>query len=179
MRLFVGIGMPRFVREKLEGLCEELRGVSWTPFENYHLTLKFIGEVEDGADDAIAEALAEVQMQPFLLELGGVGIFPEKGAPRVLWAGLERVPPQLFHLQKKIESALFNLGYEPGTRAYRPHVTVARLNEVSEPQVRDLVKRNERFATAPFRVTEFTLFLSRIQYQRRVFTPVEIVRLSA
>ena len=127
MRLFVAIELPDVVTRRLAELQEAIRGISWTPGSNFHLTLKFIGDTDPREIETIRERLSEIAIQPFILQLRGVGYFPERGGPpRVLWVGLHKTPPQLFQLQHKVENALFRLGFDPGKRSYtqigRAHV---------------------------------------------------------
>ncbi len=78
-RLFVAIDFPDAVNRRLAGLTGGVRGARWLPPEQFHLTLRFIGEVEDSALTEIAEALSEIRVAPFSLRLSGVGHFPPRG----------------------------------------------------------------------------------------------------
>ncbi|MGF1484939.1 MAG: RNA 2',3'-cyclic phosphodiesterase [Opitutales bacterium] len=156
-RLFVAIELPGYVREALTRIQEPLAKVAWTPEPNFHLTLKFIGEASAGFEEAALAAFEKAQFQSFMLEVSGVGRFPEKGNPQVLWAGLGTAHPVLFQLQQRIESDLFNLGLDPGKRAFMPHITLARCNGLSAEQARQYLKRHETFGTAPFRVESYVL----------------------
>ncbi len=156
-RLFVAIELPHYVRQALAAVAEPLPRVSWTPEANFHLTLKFIGEAGAGFEEAAIKAFAQARFPPFMLEPSGVGRFPERGPPQVLWAGLGSGHPVLFQLQQRLESDLFNLGLDPGKRAFHPHITLGRCNGLSFEQARQFLKRNEDFGTAPFRVESFVL----------------------
>src|ERR1017187_5949501 len=87
-RLFVAVPLPDPVRDELSGLAEPLRGVSWTRPAQLHLTLRFIGEVPAGMIERIEERLASIRVESFIIPVEGVGAFPPKGPPRVIWAGV-------------------------------------------------------------------------------------------
>lgn len=173
IRYFVGIELPEFVRDKLASLQQPLLdGFSWSPPHNFHLTLKFVGQTDASHEEALSQVLERITIQHFLLELSGLGVFPERGDPRVLWVGLHKAPPQLFQLQQKVESELFAMGFDPGNRAFFPHVTLARLGRIHDGQLRKFLREQARFATAPFRVECFTLYSSeKLDAVSRRYTP--------
>lgn len=171
-RIFVGIALPEHVREALNGLREEIKGCRWTAPGNWHLTLKFIGEVDPPLTEAIAEALEPLALEAFLLPVEGVGFFPPKGQPGVLWAGLGRGHPRLFGLQHRVEDALYRLGIAPEKRAYEPHLTLARCRESPAEAVRQWAKRHAGFAAAPFRVDAYHLYQSELRPEGAVHTRI-------
>ncbi len=142
----------------LGGLREELRGVSWVSPLNFHLTLKFIGETEPEREAQIRAVLGQIRVEPFILGVSGLGAFPERGNPKVVWAGVEPSHPRLFQLQHRVVDALFRLGIEPERRVYSPHITVARTLEASPQTVRQFLKRHGSFACEAFRVERFGLW---------------------
>ena len=91
-RLFVALDLPQAIKQSLEPLAKGLGDVRWLAPEQQHLTLRFIGEVDNGAVHEIAEALATVPARPFELTLKGLGHFPPRGEPRVLWVGVDKNP---------------------------------------------------------------------------------------
>ena len=127
MRLFVGLELPWELKQRLAVLAGGVPGARWVPVENYHLTLRFIGEVPTHQAEEIDHALAALRTRAFSLTLAGVGTFSKGGRDTQLWAGVER-NPQLDHLQAKIETALQRTGLEPERRRFAPHVTLARLS---------------------------------------------------
>src|SRR5262245_48342032 len=126
IRLFVGVGLPADVRMRLSALCAGVPGARWTPPENFHLTLRFIGEVSEADAEDIHDTLMSVRTKAFDISLAGVGHFESKGQVHTLWAGIEK-NPELTALRDRIESALVRFGLEPEERRYTPHVTLARL----------------------------------------------------
>src|SRR6476619_3088161 len=91
-RLFVSIELPEDVKASLARIGHDVPGGRWLEPDEMHLTVRFIGEVDGVVFDDVLAALEEVRLQPFTLGLRGVGHFPPRGEPRVLWAGLERSP---------------------------------------------------------------------------------------
>ena len=163
-RLFVAIDFPETVNRRLAGLAGGVRGARWLPPEQFHLTLRFIGEVEGGALADIAEALSAIRAAPFTVRLAGVGHFPRRGQPRVLWAGVEDGPrhPGLAGLNAKIEARLRRLGLEPERRNFAPHVTLARLKQVTLGRVRDFLADHGDFITESLAIDEFHLYSSTL-----------------
>ena len=160
-RLFVAIDFPDAVRLRLESLCNGVPGARWVTPEQIHLTLRFIGEVDNGVFADVAETLARIDTAPFTLRLEGVGHFPPRGQPRVLWAGVGDGAP-LARLHDMLEARLRRLGLEPDRRNFAPHVTLARLKQARLGKVRDFLAHCDGFATESFPVTEFHLYSSTL-----------------
>ncbi|MGE4403825.1 MAG: RNA 2',3'-cyclic phosphodiesterase [Desulfobulbus sp.] len=158
-RLFVAIDPPLEIREQLRMLCCGLPNARWVAPEQFHLTLSFIGETEGSAFLDIREALAEISAPKFSLQLQGVGFFPPRGQPRVVWAGIER-NELLQVLQRKIITRLFHLGLEPENRKFSPHITLARLQHTPTAKVGKYLENNGLFQTFPFLADHFTLYSS-------------------
>jgi 2'-5' RNA ligase len=135
MRLFVALEIPSEVRSNLELLMKELRALPvppsvakqarWVRPENLHVTLKFLGEVAREQLEAVENTLSSVKSQAIELSVRGIGFFPSERRPRVLWAGAQ-APPSLAALAGEIDQALAKLGFERETRAFAPHLTLAR-----------------------------------------------------
>ena len=158
-RLFVAIDPPQPIRDHLAMLCCGLPGARWTPPEQFHLTLSFIGEVDGSTFLDIREALADVTVPQFSLQLQGVGFFPPRGQPRVIWAGVEKSEP-LHLLQRKITTRLFHLGLELENRKFIPHTTLARLQQTPAGKVGKYLQENGLFRSRPFTVAQFALYSS-------------------
>jgi 2'-5' RNA ligase len=160
-RLFVAIDMPEAINRQLAGLCHGVRGAKWVAPEQFHLTLRFIGEVDGPTVGDIAEALGTFEAEAFSLALKGVGHFPPKRAPKVLWAGIEG-DGALIRLHDKVESAIVRLGFEPESRNFAPHVTLARLRDAPIRRVSEFLAEHALFQTALFAVSEFHLYSSHL-----------------
>jgi 2'-5' RNA ligase len=166
-RLFVSVELPGEVKESLARMCCDVPGARWLEPDEIHLTVRFIGEVDGVVFRDVVDALGEVEVAPFELTLRGVGHFPPRGEPRVLWVGLER-SAQLRALHDKVESALVRAGIEPERRKFSPHVTLARLKGSPERAVGSFMAMNGLYRSAPFVVDEFHLYSSRLSAKRAV-----------
>jgi 2'-5' RNA ligase len=125
-----------------------------------HLTLRFIGEVDENVAHDIDDALGVIRALSFTLELAGVGEFGGKN-PRALWAGV-RTNDSLMHLQKKVETALQRIGLPPEPRKFSPHVTLARLKSPPREKVVQFLTHHALFASGPIPVGRFVLFSSHM-----------------
>ena len=158
-RLFVSIELPEDQREALDDLCEELPEARWTAFDQLHLTLAFLGEVNGAKALDLDEELAAIRAQRFELTLRGVGFFPPRGEPRILWAGFERSDP-LAILQRQVARAAERAGCEIERRKFHPHVTLARLRDAPPEAVVPWLAARALFRGEPFEVRSFCLFSS-------------------
>lgn len=170
MRLFVGIELPWSLRERLTIMQGGIPGARWVPGENFHLTLRFIGEVAAYRAEEIDLALSGLRGRGFSLMLAGVGTFAKGGRETTLWAGVER-EPALDHLQAKVETALQRAGLAPERRRFTPHVTLARLDTSVVPhKLAAFVQARNLFRAAPFEVDHLTLFSSRLGKEASAYT---------
>ena len=158
-RLFTGLEIPRHVADSLSMMRGGLPGARWLDPENYHLTLRFIGDIDDALARDIAGLLGRVQRRPFELRLDGLTSFGGR-KPRAVVASITAVAP-LLELQAEQERLLQRLGLEPEGRKYIPHVTLARLRDTSSWQVADYLSARGHFRSAAFEASRFVLFSSR------------------
>jgi RNA 2',3'-cyclic 3'-phosphodiesterase len=171
MRLFVGIDLPWDLRRRVSMLSGAgIPGARWVPAENYHVTLRFIGEAPRHRAEEIDLALAAVKVEGFSLSLAGVGTFAKGGRSNALWVGVER-NPQLDRLQSKIETALQRCGLEPERRRFQPHLTLARLDGPPEARLAGFVQAHNLFRIEPVSVEHFTLFRSLLGKDQPIYTP--------
>ena len=158
-RLFTGIELPEDIVRRLSMLRAGLNGASWIDPENYHITMRFAGDIADAQANHFAEALADIRFDSFELELNGLGSFGGN-KPRSLWAAVK--PSQALELlQKAHERAARLVGLPPETRNFVPHVTLARLRNVSPYAAADYLALHGGFFAVPFSVGRFVLFSSR------------------
>ena len=171
MRLFVGLEMPWQLRQRVAVLAGAgVPGARWVPPENYHVTLRFIGEAPGHLAEEIDHALAALQAPAFDLTLSGIGTFGKGGRSQTLWLGVER-NDMLERLQGKIETALQRCGLEPERRRFQPHVTLARLENTSEAKLAAFVQAHNLFRSDPFLVDHYTLFSSLLGKDHAVYRP--------
>ena len=156
MRLFVALDLPEPVHHELTNLIAELKDqcpdVRWVRPEGIHVTLKFIGHVDPAKLDDIRHALETAHSdQPVEMQFRGMGFFPNERRPRVVWCGVEG-SPNLAKLAQDIEAALAPLGIERETRAYTPHLTLARIDveKVRRTHLEKLVATTKKFENSSF-----------------------------
>lgn len=171
IRLFVALDLPEHVRDRLTGLCNGVPGIRWVEPSDMHLTLRFIGEVEEPLLPDIDHALSTVRSSSFSLILEGVHIFGDRRRLRTLWAGIH--PCELLSgLQLKIESALVKAGLDPEHRKFHPHVTLARLKGMKADKLGAYLQANAAFKSETFSLSEFTLYSSRLGRAGAVYAPI-------
>ncbi len=158
-RLFTALEIPAQTRLSLFMLRGGLPGARWIDPENYHLTLRFIGDIDDVLSREIAFMLGNVRRLSFELQLDGVGSFGGR-RPRAVVATAAPTQ-QLYELQAEHERLMQRVGLEPEGRKYTPHVTLARLRDSSSHDVADYLATRHPFRPAPFRVSQFVLYSSR------------------
>ena len=169
MRLFVALDLPWALRERLADLGTGLPGVRWVPPENFHLTLRFLGELAPYQAEEVDMALSTLRGRAFSLELCGVGTLEKAGRVTALWAGIAR-NPALEHLRAKVETAVQRAGLPPERRRFSPHVTLARLGEAASPRLAGWVQAHNLFRAEPVPVEHFTLFSSLLGADQAVYT---------
>jgi len=136
---FIAIGLPASVREGLGELAElmaplwEQGAVRWVKMENHHLTLRFLGDTDEGAIPRLIEGLEEIVagQQPFRVMLDSIGTFPGGNRPRVIWVGLTDPEARLAPLQQQVESLARSLGWEREKQRFKPHLTLGRVRPKS------------------------------------------------
>ena len=159
LRLFVGIGFPPELKLRLSLLCTGLPGARWVDPDNFHLTLRFIGETGEDVAADIDAALSRLKARRFTVQLAGIGMFASGERPRTLWVGVER-HPELAALRDKVELALIRIGLPPEPRKFAPHVTLARLNNPPRAKLGDFLAAHALFRTDPLPVEGFSLIAS-------------------
>lgn len=158
-RLFSGIEIPEQIRGHLSMLRAGLNGARWIDPDNYHITLRFLGDVDDRTAQEFADGLSLIQADAFELRLDSLGSFGGR-KPRSVWAGTAPTEA-LMRLQKAHERAARHAGLPPKARNFKPHVTLARLRGISAPAVAGFLQQSGGFVSTPFPVTRFVLFSSR------------------
>ena len=153
MRLFVALDLPHSLRERLSWMAGGLPGARWVAPENYHVTLRFIGELPGYRAEEVDQALAALRAPGFTLQLAGIGTFEKGGRVNSLWAGVQRA------------------GLERERRRFLPHVTLARMDGVPEAKIAGWVAGHNLFRSQPVLVEHFTLFSSRLGKEQAVYTP--------
>lgn len=158
-RLFSGIEIPPSIGRSLSMVRAGLNGARWIDPENYHVTLRFIGDVDGTTARDFTQALGEIEAAPFELRLDGLGSFGGR-KPRQLFASVAPCEA-LDTLQRANERAARQAGLEPEPRNFKPHVTLARLRSARSETVAAYLERQGGYSSEPFAVSRFVLFSSR------------------
>lgn len=189
IRCFVAVEIPEAVQTLLPPIQETLRSAvqsaggraSWTKAGNFHLTLKFIGDVHPDVVDEIDEALQAVAaaQRPFSMEIGGIGAFPNLTRPRVLWAGIKQGAAALRQLAEAVNLQLARCGY-PAEGRFHPHLTLARLrNRINLEPLVHLFKTYDIIEGAAVNVNEIVLMRSQLHPKGARYTSLKIAELRA
>jgi 2'-5' RNA ligase len=158
-RLFTGLEVPRQVGESLSMLRGGLPGARWIDPENYHITLRFIGDIDDRLARDVASMLDGVKRRSFDVRFDELASFGGR-KPRAVIAAVDPVTP-LVELQAEHERLMQRLGLEPEGRKYVPHVTLARLRDSSSRDVADYLSTRGALFGSSFRASRFVLFSAR------------------
>lgn len=178
VRLFVGIYLPKVIKQSLLEFQSELRQLgisgSWKLLENFHITLEFLGELDFNAIPALTDTLFKAvrDNKSFVLNIGGLGVFPSLNRPNTLWTTVKGGLLELNRLQNEIHVELAKNGFELEDRKFKPHITLAsrpKLNDI------DLSAINTK-QLGEFIVDEVVLFESRAIRGKRIY--IDLHRLS-
>jgi len=179
-RLFCAIELPAHLRAKLKHHIHQLReaqpdaAASWSRPENIHLTLKFFGNVGQNRIPNISAALSRAVASdtPFQIRVGGVGVFPRPSQARVLWIGVLDPTAKLTELQEAVEQECATEGFEKEERAYRPHLTIARLRRPEGARQLAEAHLGLMFEPSELTVNELVLFRSELSSKGSIYTPL-------
>jgi len=180
VRLFFAIELTDSARREVDLLQRRLlrshANVQWVKPENLHLTLKFLGEVEETRLPELRQAAEEAtaSFSPFLISLEGVGAFPGARHPRVIWVDVREGRETVIRLARALEETCGRLGFPTEERPFSPHLTIGRSRSLSEPLSAPPFKTNE-----PIRVDRLVLFQSKLSPRGSVYTPAAIIPFSA
>ena len=177
MRIFIAALIPQDICAKLTNYINILKhnidGVKWEKSEKLHVTLKFLGDVDESKADEISNMLDKLvhSYSPFELELAGFGGFPDLKQPRVLYAGLSR-NSGLSKFHSELDQYLCRIGFEKENRKFIPHITLARVKK------RVHIKETLPAIThSVFDITHIGLIKSELRPEGSVYTPVQIFKL--
>ncbi len=181
MRCFMALPIPKKYQQEcqvlVQGLQKHSLPVKWVAFGNYHVTLKFIGEIQEDMLPSIVEQveLTVTEFFPFTLSLEKTGAFPLRGKPRVLWVGVREPGSRLGALANQLNRRLEALGLPGEARSFSPHLTLGRVRPGGSMD-RELLTMD--FATETFQVSEVVLYESRLTPAGPIYTPLKIFPLT-
>ena len=177
IRCFVAIEIPKAIQERLAQIQDTFRKrigqASWVKPGNIHLTLKFIGEIEQSQLGIIEPALARAtkHYHPFALQIGGVGAFPNLTRPRVIWVGVKSGAAEASALARAIDLELNRCGYPLDDKAFNPHLTLARMKgRVDMRPFVDVFRQYDEIDNASIRVNEIALVRSQLDAKGAIYT---------
>ncbi len=179
MRTFIAVEIPAGIRERVTALIadegKKALPVKWVPFENLHITVKFLGEIDEEMKEKTAGVLQDVCQRHHRFEVGfsGIGCFPDSRRPRVLWIGINAGADHLSALARDIDDLLVPFGFKKENR-FHPHLTIGR---IKKPCRIDGILHAE-FTTRPFLVQRLTLFRSTLTPQGALYDSLGTFSLS-
>jgi 2'-5' RNA ligase len=168
-RLFIALEFPEAVKDGLSEVCGNLPGADWVYSDQFHLTLRFLGEQDPEIFATVREALHGLQARSFPITLKGMGVFPLRGEPEILWAGVAR-SEGLISLRHKLESLLARNGVPPDTRKFFPHVTLAKVGGSRGAWVGQYVADHSLFSIPEIPIQGFSLFSSNLRPEGAIHT---------
>ena len=186
IRCFVAVEIPEPIQALLKPVQTHLqsqihRGTSWTKPGNFHLTLKFLGDIHPEASNDVSEALRRVTERhpPFSIAFGGIGAFPNLARPRVIWLGIKQGASTVSHLAKAVNLELADLGFSPDNR-FHPHLTLARLRTATnlEP-LKNILRKYDTIVGGSMRVNEIALMQSQLHRNGAIYTSLSVRHFSA
>ena len=183
IRTFIAIDIPGSIREKIAGFQAELKrhkaDVKWVRPGGIHITLKFLGNVEEQKIDEIEQAVrnAVEGLNAFTLSVGGSGVFPNDRRPRVLWVGVKEGSSILVQLAERIENECAHLGFEKEKRKYSAHLTLGRVR--SQKGIGSIIEvmKTMGFEGESFKVSEILLMKSDLKPTGAVYTVLKRIKL--
>ena len=184
IRAFIAIELPAVIKSSIESIQARMKLLDlpfrWVRMENIHLTLKFLGDIQETEVERIESALnGAVEIKaPFPLSAKGVGVFPEVRRPRVIWVGVYDVEKRLAGLQNDIDKQLHRIGYAKERRPFKGHLTIGRVKRaVDGKKLSNVLDSFRTFESPPFQVDSFFLFRSNLkpegpEYKKLIRVPL-------
>ncbi|UCD19981.1 MAG: RNA 2',3'-cyclic phosphodiesterase [candidate division WOR-3 bacterium] len=179
MRTFLAVEIPEYVRapihEFILAQAERELPIKWVAFENLHITLKFLGEIDDKKKNAIMPAITDVCLTQcrFQLRLGGLGCFPTQRQPRVIWIGVDEGDDVLCRIAADVQSRLWEFGFTEEKR-FHPHLTIGRVKKPC--RVDNILQKS--IGTDAFDVDSLVLFKSTLKPDGPIYEGLERFRLA-
>lgn len=177
IRSFISIDIPDELKKDVKALQEMFKkcdaDVRWTRPEAMHLTLKFLGNVEEKQIEEIKIILKEIALQTPLIniKLNGAGVFPNQKSPRVLWVGIIENDGILDNLQKRMDAELSKIGFEKEKRGFKPHLTLGRIrSQKGKERLVKLLEENKDNELGAFTASDIKLMKSELRPEGSVYT---------
>jgi 2'-5' RNA ligase len=184
IRSFIAVELPDEVLSAVSRVQGHLKSygfrTKWVRPANIHITLKFLGDIDAGIVDAIANAMVSAAegCAPISLSAKGIGVFPNTKRPRVLWVGLTGEVNLLIDLQRKLDDWLSDIGFAKERRSFKGHLTLGRFKaRVNSREIMRALREFEDFETPSFMARELTLFKSELRPSGAVYSKLEGISL--
>ena len=185
IRSFIAIDLDPEIAAKIALATRELAplitGIRWVDQGNFHLTLKFLGHIDEGLIAPISEALVHaLNLFPCCrISAKGLGVFPDSRRPRILWVGMES--KALLNLAAGVETALMPLGFAKETRGFQPHLTIGRWRQPDRHlrQLSGVLERWQDYEFGSFSVGEVKLYRSQLTPERAIYSNLTTIKLAA
>ncbi|MDD2927886.1 MAG: RNA 2',3'-cyclic phosphodiesterase [Candidatus Omnitrophica bacterium] len=188
MRTFIAVELPQEVKNKLAGLQELLKqsgaDVKWIKPENIHLTLKFLGEIDEDKSAQVIRAIEDTarKSKQFRINLGSLGAFPKIELPRALWAGVDKGNKEITELAKELEEKIEKLGIPREERRFSSHITIGRVKSpLHKDKLAKVLKELEDYFSGKnieFTAAKITLFKSTLGPGGPVYAALKEVKLT-
>lgn len=187
IRAFLAFELPAEIKEQVRKVSEELKrsnmDMRWVKPDNIHLTVVFLGDVREGDISAMAREIEKVScgFRPFEIYLKGLGIFPDRRRPRVLWAGYDGDIERMVMLRDVLYERLMPFEIKEEKRQFRPHLTIGRFRKTGRgnPMLDDVIKKHEGLSSPALHVGELVLFKSELRPQGPEYTKLDSWAMSA
>jgi len=176
MRVFVAVSVPKDVVEELRKAQKCLKDAKLKLVKDFHLTLKFLGEVPESKVDDIKDALKQIRFKPFKAQLTEMGVFPNQDYIRVVWVGVSQ--DNFVSLQKQVDTKLEKLGFRRDKR-FHPHLTLARVRFVEDKESFRRTFREIKVEKKGFEVNDFKLIKSTLTTEGAIYEDLAVFKLSS
>lgn len=181
MRTFVSIEIPEDIKDNIEKSIGEMKvtlpPIKWVDKKNLHITMKFLGWVEDRKIDGLTGSLTDLAKNfgTIKVSFAGLGVFPDARRPRVVWVGIDEGGDRVKELAERLEEGLSKEGYREGEdREFSPHLTIGRVKEKIEPEALcAYVEKNKKADYGGFVVKHISLMKSTLRRSGPIYEEVE------
>jgi len=184
IRAFIAVDVSQDVRGKIHRLIQsaqrKIDGTNWVAPQNLHITLKFLGDISLNGLPELTRALTETvtPMEPFELEFGGCGAFPDLRSPKTLWIGCTNGAKKLEQLAQAVEESVVSLGYSRENRRFSPHLTIGRIKKQANPlEVSKLFESNASQDFGTTLIDEVVLYSSELTRQGPIYEDLAVFSL--
>lgn len=177
IRTFIAIELPEKIIYTIRKVQEEIKSyglkIRWVRPENIHLTLKFLGDIQEADTEKVARAISEsvTDYSAISLAVKGIGVFPGIKKPRVLWLGISKQLDLLTALQQTLDEKLEAMGFPKEKRPFKGHLTLGRIKSKIDPKtLHDVLKKFIQFESEPFVADKIILYKSDLKPKGAVYT---------